>query len=194
MNHQELVECTAYPRAGLIGNPSDGYNGRTIAFTFRNFAAHVKLIETPKLRILPDRLDGSDFDSMQDLCDNVKSYGYYGGVRLLKASLKKFYEHCLAEDLKIADRNFTIKYASTIPHRVGLAGSSAIITACFKALMRFYDVSIPPPILANKIREVETQELRLPAGLQDRGGPGLPGTGLHGFRQGVDAFAGLREL
>ena len=30
-----ITKAHAYPRAALIGNPSDGYFGKTIAFTFR---------------------------------------------------------------------------------------------------------------------------------------------------------------
>ncbi|MFO8143540.1 MAG: hypothetical protein R6T78_02560, partial [Dehalococcoidales bacterium] len=40
------------PRAALIGNPSDGYFGKTIAFTFSNFQADVTLYDTPELEIL----------------------------------------------------------------------------------------------------------------------------------------------
>jgi hypothetical protein len=40
-----MIETTAYPRAALIGNPSDGYFGKTIAFTFKNFEARVQLRE-----------------------------------------------------------------------------------------------------------------------------------------------------
>ncbi|MBC8453488.1 GHMP kinase, partial [PVC group bacterium] len=65
-------------------------------------------------------------------------------------------------------RNFTIRYSSNIPHLVGLAGSSAIITACMRALMAFYGVTIPKTQLANLILSVETEELQISAGLQDR--------------------------
>ena len=34
--------------------------------------------------------------------------------------------------------------------------------------MSFYDVSIPKPLLANEVLKVETQELKISAGLQDR--------------------------
>ena len=36
-----IITKRSYPRAGLIGNPSDGYFGKTIAFAFRNFCADV---------------------------------------------------------------------------------------------------------------------------------------------------------
>ncbi|MEM7391172.1 MAG: hypothetical protein AAF492_02400 [Verrucomicrobiota bacterium] len=167
MTKPKVYKAIAYPRVGLIGNPSDGYFGRTIAFTFSDFGAEVLLAQTPKLKIVPDRLDVSEFTSIADLHHNVKTYGYYGGIRLLKATIKKFFE-CFRDEQELTEKNFTISYSSTIPHRVGLAGSSAIITACFRALMDFYDVEMPPEVLANRIREVETQELKIPAGLQDR--------------------------
>ena len=62
----------------------------------------------------------------------------------------------------------TIRYQTNIPGQVGLAGSSAIITAAMRALMEYYDIKIPAPVLANVIREVETIELGISAGLQDR--------------------------
>ena len=163
-----IIHAKAYPRAGLIGNPSDGYFGKTIAFTFSNFAAEVQLYETPELEIMPAERDHSRFRSIQRLAEDVRLHGYYGGLRLLKATIKRFYSYCGETRIPLDDRNFTIRYQSTIPAQVGLAGSSAIITAGFRALMAFYRVDIPPPILANLILSVETDELGIPAGLQDR--------------------------
>lgn len=163
-----IIKQTAYPRAGLIGNPSDGYYGRTIALAFTNFQAEVILYETPELEILPNTRDHSVFRSLSGLVDDVKLYGYYGGIRLLKAAIRRFAGYCGANGIRLHDRNFTIRYHSNVPHLVGLAGSSAIITACMRALMSFYGVSIPKPILATLIMEVETVELQLSAGLQDR--------------------------
>lgn len=163
-----MIRAHAYPRAGLVGNPSDGYFGRTISFTFSNFRAEVTLYESPRLQILPADRDLSSFASLSDLVDDVRRHGYYGGLRLLKAAIKTFHDHVAASGQPLARRNFTIEYASDIPQQVGLAGSSAIITACFRALCTFYDVQIPPPIMANLVLSVETSELGIPAGLQDR--------------------------
>jgi glucuronokinase len=99
---------------------------------------------------------------------DVNLHGYYGGMRLLKATVKVFYDYCKECNIKLDHRNFTIRYNSTIPHRLGLAGSSAIITAGMKALMSFYGVAIPKPLLANQVLNVETRELKISAGLQDR--------------------------
>ena len=86
----------------MIGNPSDGYFGKTIAFFFRNFKAEVILYESPELEILPAEYDSAVFSSMKALVDDVKLYGYYGGIRLLKAAVKRFYEYC--EQNEIDDR------------------------------------------------------------------------------------------
>jgi glucuronokinase len=163
-----IIRSHGYPRAGLVGNPSDGYFGRTISFTFSNFHAEVILYETPELEILPHTRDHSRFLSIDDLHRDVRRHGYYGGIRLLKAAIKRFWDYCHEHSLALGKRNFTIRYSTNIPTQVGLAGSSAIIAACMRALMAFYGVSIPRPILANLILSVETQELGIPAGLQDR--------------------------
>lgn len=163
-----IIRFRGYPRAGLIGNPSDGYFGKTIAFTFCNFHAEVILYQTPELEILPHTRDHSRFLSIDDLHRDVRRHGYYGGIRLLKATIKRFRDYCHEHSIDLDKRNFTIRYSTNIPTQVGLGGSSAIITACMRALMAFYSVSIPKPILANLILSVETQELGIPAGLQDR--------------------------
>jgi glucuronokinase len=163
-----IIQTKSYPRAALIGNPSDGYYGKTIAFLFSNFSADITLFQTPELEIQPEQLDLTKFNSIEELVQDVNLHGYYGGMRLLKATVKVFYEYCRECNIKLDQRNFTIRYKSSIPHRLGLAGSSAIITAGMKALMSFYGVAIPKPILANLILAVETEELKIGAGLQDR--------------------------
>ena len=163
-----IIKSKAYARAALIGNPSDGYFGKTISFTFDNFAATVTLYESPELEILPAERDVSKFSSIDALADDVQLFGYYGGIRLLKAAIKTFHDYTHEHGIVLDDRNFTIRYETNIPNLVGLAGSSAIITACYRALMTFYGVTIPKPELANIIRETEQHELGIAAGLQDR--------------------------
>lgn len=163
-----IIRKQAFARAGLVGNPSDGYHGKTISFIVRNFHAEVVLYETPELEILPNTRDHSCFGSIGALVEDVRKHGYYGGIRLLKATVKRFHDHCLERGIRLDDRNFTIRYQTDIPSQVGMAGSSAIITACVRALMAFYGVDIPRPIQANLILSVETGELGIPAGLQDR--------------------------
>ena len=162
-----LIHTNAWARAGLIGNPSDGYFGKTIAFTVRNYRAHVVIYESPRIQIVGGFRDRMDFGSCAEFLDDVHRNGYYGGVRLIKAAIKRFSDWCRVNGLPF-DRNFTIEYDTNIPVRVGMAGSSAIITATMRALMRFFGVAIPVPLLPGVILSVEMEELGIGAGLQDR--------------------------
>ncbi len=163
-----IIETNSYPRAAVIGNPSDGYFGKTIAFVFSNFIAKVQLYQTPELEIKPQHLDGTSFKNMNGLVENINFAGYYGGMRLIKGMIKVFYEYCTENNIALASKNFTIQYTSNIPLRLGLAGSSAILSACMKALCLFYEIYIAPATVANLVLSVETKELGIAAGLQDR--------------------------
>lgn len=157
-----------YARAGLAGNPSDGFFGKTLAFTLRNFFAEVVLYPSQNLELMPGRRDRPIYSGVSDMVNCINSFGYYGGIRLLQATIKQFYNYCISHELIMSSENFSIRYFTNIPTRVGMAGSSAIIIACLRALMNFYQVEITKPVLANLALSVESQELGIGAGLQDR--------------------------
>ena len=115
-----IIRTKTFARAGLIGNPSDGYFGKTISFSVQNFAAHITLYESPELEIKFHRNDQLMFKSMRHLVEDIRFSGYYGGVRLIKATVKKFYEYCQEEQISLKERNFTISYDSNVPLRAGL--------------------------------------------------------------------------
>lgn len=167
-----IIHTRANARVGLIGNPSDGYFGKTISVAIRNFGAQVTLWESPTVQIVPHPVhDPLEFDSLESLESVAVRDGYYGGQRLLFATCKRFAEHCRTHEIALDRKGFTISYDTDIPRQVGLAGSSAIVTATVKALMRFYGIGeaqIPKPILPNLILSVEAEELGISAGLQDR--------------------------
>jgi glucuronokinase len=164
----KIVNSRAYARAALLGNPSDGYFGKTLSVIVKNFAAEVVLYEWPELEIILTRQDRCLFDSIDELVEDVKLSGLYGGLRLVKGAIKRFAEYCQGCGIKLPPQNFSLRYHTDIPRQVGLAGSSAIITAVYRALMKFYAVDIPLPILPNLILEVETREIGIAGGLQDR--------------------------
>lgn len=163
-----LIKTQAHARVGLVGNPSDGYFGKTISVIVPNFGATVTLFESPRLTILPNKADHSEFAGIDELIRDVQLNGYYGGIRLIKAAIKRFHDYCREQGIALDDRNFSIEYNTNVPVRVGLAGSSAIVTATIKALMQFYGIQIAKPILPNLILSVELDELGIGAGLQDR--------------------------
>ncbi|MFC1558608.1 mevalonate kinase [candidate division KSB1 bacterium] len=163
-----IINTSAYSRAGLIGNPSDGYYGKTISIIVKNYRADITLYETPELTIVPNQRDKSIFPGLHELIEDVRLSGYYGGMRLIKAAIKRFGDYCEENNIELGKKNFTIRYNTNIPRQVGLAGSSAIIAATIRALMKFYNIEIPKVILPNLILSTETDELGITAGLQDR--------------------------
>lgn len=130
----------AFPRAGLLGNPSDIYGGRVIAFSFENFRAEVAI----------EPADARDVDPR-------------GG--LLGALWKLFEERHLPGRAAPA---FRMRFESNIPRQVGLAGSSAIIVAGLRALMEWFSVRIEPIDQARLALDAETDVLRIVAGPMDR--------------------------
>jgi len=163
-----ILRRQAYARAGLVGNPSDGYHGKTLSISLGNFRAEVVLYEWDELEIVWTEQDQSRFASIHHLAKDVKLHGYYGGLRLIKATIKKFVDYCTEQNHALHDRNFSIRYHSDIPRQVGLAGSSAIIVATLRCLIDFYEVPIPLEIQPSLALAVEKDELRITAGLQDR--------------------------
>lgn len=163
-----LIKTQSFARAGFLGNPSDGYFGKTVSFTFRDFTAEIVMYETPELGFVPGDVDDATFASPDDLLRDIQLFGYYGGIRLMKAVAKLFFLWCRAHGVALPARNFTVRYTSNIPRLVGLSGSSAICTAMLKALQQFYGVSIPLEDAPTLCLEAERDELGIQCGLQDR--------------------------
>ena len=162
------IETYAYARAGFLGNPSDGYYGKTISFLVRNFRARVVMYPSARLEIRPSKADMPVFESLNDLYETTRWRGYYGGIRIIQALIVRFLDHCREQGIHLEERNFTIEYESSIPLRLGMGGSSSIITAALRALCQYFHVEIPLPVQANLVLETETKELGVPAGPQDR--------------------------
>jgi len=161
----------AHARVGLFGNPSDGYHGATIALTIANFWASATIAPSERLCLVPHPLfDPCDFGSLADLHFISRREGYQGGMRLLQAACKRFFEYCAAHGVALPKRNFTLSYETNVPRQVGLAGSSAIVTAAIKAMIAFFSLDeshVPAPVLPNLVLSIEA-ELGINAGLQDR--------------------------
>jgi glucuronokinase len=102
------------------------------------------------------------------LYETTRWRGYYGGFRIILALLVRLSDYCRTQGIELPNRNFTLEYESTVPLRLGMGGSSAIVTAALRALIQYYDLEIPMEVQPNLVLETETKELGVAAGLQDR--------------------------
>lgn len=167
------IKTRSFARAGLLGNPSDGYFGKTLSFAFADYCVDLTLSESARMRFVPGEVDDAMFDSPEQLVHDLRLFGYYGGIRMLKAVAKLFFEYCFEHGIEIPERNFTAEYRTNIPRLVGLSGSSAICSAMLKALCRFYEVpigegGIPKDYAPTICLEAERDELGINCGFQDR--------------------------
>jgi glucuronokinase len=157
----------AHARAALVGNPSDGFGGKTISVALGEFAAEAIVSRADRLEIVPAEQDRNVYPGVEELVADVEANGYYGGLRLVKAAIKRFADHC-RDCGHPFDGRVWVAYETTIPRQVGLGGSSAIVIAVMRALAAHAGLELDPAGLARLALSAETDELGIPAGLQDR--------------------------
>jgi glucuronokinase len=168
------IYTRCFARIGLLGNPSDGYSGKTLSSTIENFSATVRLRSSKRVAFIPSPIgDTTVFDSPASFVSSIRKNGYDGGLKLLMATTKTFWDVLKEEKILVSNpaKGFEMSYETDVPRQSGLAGSSAICTAAFRSLQRWYGVPelfIPPERLAGYILSVEQKELGIAAGLQDR--------------------------
>ena len=91
---KNMIETYGYSRAGFLGNPSDGYFGKTIAFAMANFRARVLLYPSARLEIRLSKADMPVFENLQDLYQTTRWRGYYGGIRIIQGLIVRFMDYC----------------------------------------------------------------------------------------------------
>jgi glucuronokinase len=161
----------AHARAGLLGNPSDQYGGKTIAFSIRDFCARVMIDPSDRFAIRPGPSDLIDFSSFLEASDTIRARGCDDGIRLLRAAIRRFADHWEGMEELVEDDPllcFEMRYETSIPRQVGLAGSSAIVIAALRALMAWFETTIEPAVLAELALAAEAEDLGITAGAMDR--------------------------
>jgi glucuronokinase len=129
---------TALARAALAGNPSDGYGGAVLAVTLDLWRAEAEAAPAQRRRVSP-------------------------ASSLVEAAVGRF-----ARELDARASRSAIRWRTSIPMNVGLAGSSALVIAVIRALCDLYAHRLDPADLAALALAVETEDLGVVAGLQDR--------------------------
>ncbi|CAG8473473.1 21765_t:CDS:1 [Dentiscutata erythropus] len=143
LSHQSTSMTTrSYARIGLMGNPSDGFYGKTISLLISNFFAEITLIsnkfthaqEYSKIEFFHSIMTTTFlFQSIEFLSILSFIEGYTNANRLFQPTCKVFFVYWKNNNLLLNKQSFRLFYEINIPRQVGLSGSSAIITALWKA-------------------------------------------------------------
>ena len=136
----------AFPRIGLMGNPSDSCEGKALALSLANYAAYVRLSPSPssskRISFVAHPVhDQVQFDGGLSALPSL----FNGALRLMKAGVVAFRDYWLRREVSLETLNpigFEVSYETSIPRQVGLSGSSALLTALFRALERWYGVRV----------------------------------------------------
>jgi galactokinase/mevalonate kinase-like predicted kinase len=145
-----LIRVTAPGRAGIVGNPTDGYGGTMIACSTRN-RAEVTIEENDQLIIVNNQSRKvlkwrNDFDNQGDYFDVVRSVLRY---------------------FKLYDMKGKITIQTNIPVQAGLAGSTAVLSAVLSAVSKYAGFSYHKYHLAELNRTIELNYMKCHCGYQD---------------------------
>jgi glucuronokinase len=152
--------ATVPARAGLAGNPSDGYAGAAVAVPVPALTAGVEIVDASEVRVVGPAGGWADVGA---LVEGTGRYGHEGGGRLVTAAIAT-----MARQVGEWSDTFEVRWATTIPRSVGLAGSSALVIATMQALAARWSVTVDALALARLALAAEVHELGITAGLVDR--------------------------
>ncbi len=146
-----MIEASAPARAGVIGNPTDGYGGSLVSCTL-DARARVRLSRCERIEL--------SFAGERSVIKSERDLRLDGGVFDIARSVIRY--------LRIAHRTFRLEGESDIPFRSGLAGSTAMLAAVFGAVCRFVGREMTPYQLAETIRYIELNYMDIQCGYQDQ--------------------------
>jgi len=145
------IEASAPGRCGIVGNPTDGYGGCVISCSLRE-RSHV-VLTTPadelsvtvagQTSVLASR---SDYQLRED---------YFDCVRAVLSFLRRF------------DLLFRMEITTEIPLNAGLAGSTAVLVSVLVAVLRLLGREHHRHYLAEMLRTIELNYLKVLCGYQD---------------------------
>jgi glucuronokinase len=134
----EAAHAAAHARAALAGNPSDVCGGAVLAVTLDGLSAEAFAQRAQTLVVEP-------------------------ASELVEATVRRF-----ASELGGAALATAVRWRTSVPRGVGLGGSSAIVIAVLRALCALHGTTLDPTPMAELALAIETENLGIAAGLQDR--------------------------
>lgn len=145
-----MIKVTAPGRAGIIGNPTDGYGGSLISCSIKNRAEVI--IQSDKGLILESEnrrkelIWRNDYENKQDEFDIIR---------------------CVLRFLRLYNLKARITFKSNIPVQAGLAGSTALLSCVLSAVLAYTGIKINKYELAEMNRTIELNYLKCQCGYQD---------------------------
>ncbi len=164
MKNEGAIVASAAGRAGIIGNPTDGYGGCVISCTlaYRSYAELTCGGRELRLEI------GEEHVTLQEPED--LRLGFERGLEkrtpadVARAVLRYFLE----QGLPWPEPGFLLRTWTEVPLQAGLAGSTAITAALYGALSWFYEVKESPYRIAEAVRWIEHRIMGQTCGYQDQ--------------------------
>jgi glucuronokinase len=135
---EAAAHAVAHARAALAGNPSDVCGGAVLAVTLDGLSAEAFAQRAQTLAVEP-------------------------ASQLVEATVRRF-----SSELDAAALATAVRWRTSVPRGVGLGGSSAIVIAVLRALCALHGTTLDPTPMAELALAIETENLGIAAGLQDR--------------------------
>jgi galactokinase/mevalonate kinase-like predicted kinase len=148
-----MIRASAPGRAGIIGNPTDGYGGTVVSTSLEQRAA--ARIAPADATVVTVCGESAPIRSSDDL----ELTGGYTDVA--RAVLSTF-----AASLEA--RPFHLEAETEIPMRAGLAGSTAMLVAILGAVLRWMELSMNRWEIAEAARKIEYEVMGVTCGFQDQ--------------------------
>ncbi len=146
------IEASAPGRCGIVGNPTDGYGGCVISCSLTERARVLLASPAPELSVTV----AGQSCVLRDRADFALKGDYFDCVRAVLAFLRR------------SDLRFHADITTDIPLNAGLAGSTAVLASVLAAVLRLLGREHHKHYLAEMLRAIELNYLKVQCGYQDQ--------------------------
>jgi galactokinase/mevalonate kinase-like predicted kinase len=147
-----MIKSSAPGRAGIVGNPTDGYGGTVISISL-DVRAQVELILADELV-----LEVCGEREVLHAPEELKLTG--GFTDVAKAVLRTFPD--------AANSRFHLRATTDVPICAGLSGSTAMLVAILAAVLRLLEIPLNRYEIAEVARRIEFEVMKVVCGYQDQ--------------------------
>jgi galactokinase/mevalonate kinase-like predicted kinase len=162
-----MIRASAPGRAGIVGNPTDGYGGTVISCS---------LGERATVELTPAEETVLEIGGQQTVVRSRADLALDGGHTDIARAVLTLFE---AEAL---EQPFHLRATTAIPMRAGLAGSTAMLVAILGAVLRLLDIQLNRYEVAETARKIEFEIMGVTCGFQDQYMASFGGLNLLDFR------------